>query len=151
MGCINCHSPFLPLLSQNKHKQPQQQQQLKTSKLLWLSSNEPNRLLQRQNISSLVPLRTKAVPTSLVLGVTSPAKSGDISVFLQTSAVLLFMYWIANFVVPDIILKYFQLDKTSEEEKPNDNSPLEDKKASTPVSGTQRSQAKTRGFNSTKP
>ncbi|KAA8523660.1 hypothetical protein F0562_010083 [Nyssa sinensis] len=137
MRCIHSHSSFLPLLSQLKHKQ-----QLERVNLLWLTHNDPARPLHRQRIPSVAPLSTtKAISTSLILGVTSPAESGDITVLLQTSAVLLFVYWIANFVVPEIISKELQ--------KPDDDNPFKDKKGSTSTSNTS-SQTETRRFNSRK-
>lgn len=38
------------------------------------------------------------------------------------SAGLFFLYWISNFVVPNLLTKYFQLDKVNEdqEQKPGD-------------------------------
>ncbi|KAI8006082.1 hypothetical protein LOK49_LG07G03395 [Camellia lanceoleosa] len=108
------HSPIYPILSHPKYTQ-----QLKhTAKLLWLTSNQPtSHLYKYQNTS----LKTKAVTNSLALGVSSVAKPADISILLQTSAVLLFVYWIANFIVPDIILKDLQSNQASKEQKPNDD------------------------------
>ncbi|CAK9163928.1 unnamed protein product [Ilex paraguariensis] len=146
MKCIHGHSPFFPTLSLLKHNH-----QLKMDRLLWLSSNHPTTLLQRKYIISPVPSSTKATMASLpVLGATSPATSGDISVFLQTSAVLLFMYWITNFVVPEIIYKDLQ-NKTSEEKSPMDNFQSEAEQGSTPIDNEPSSGQIKRGFNSTKP
>ncbi|KAF8391530.1 hypothetical protein HHK36_023835 [Tetracentron sinense] len=165
MESIHCYSPLLPIFSQFKHKQ------LETTKLLWLPSHEPVELLRRQNLPSLLPLRTQAFTTSsLVVGVTSsPPASGDLSVFIETSALLLLFYWIANFVVPDMISKYPQSEKPKEDQMPGDmiskylqsEKPIEDqmlndtyfseeKKENIRRSSKTSSRAKKRGFNSSK-
>jgi hypothetical protein len=80
MGCIQFHTPLTPLHLHLKHKQP-----LRTSQLLWLSSNEPTELVHRpNNLSPLAPT-PKALPSLLDLSASSAAKSGgDISVLLPT-------------------------------------------------------------------
>lgn len=45
--------------------------------------------------------------------------------YLVHSAGLLFVYWIANFVVPEFILKDLQSDNTNEDQKPNNDDSLE--------------------------
>ncbi|WOG99752.1 hypothetical protein DCAR_0519107 [Daucus carota subsp. sativus] len=74
------------------------------------------------------PLRTKALASSLLLGVavessSSPAAaySGDLQVLLRTTTGLLFVYWIANFVVPELIMKDLQSDKTDEDQETKQN------------------------------
>ncbi|KAK2990034.1 hypothetical protein RJ640_004712 [Escallonia rubra] len=147
MKCIHyCHRPLTPLFSQLNYKQ-----KMKGVGLLWLSTTEPTAPLRRRNISSpTAPQRTKAINPSMVLGASPPAATGDLSVLLQTSAVLLFAYWIANFVVPDIIAKDLQLDKAGEEQKSIDEDPLINKEESTAESSTRSSTRKKRDFNSTK-
>lgn len=73
--------------------------------------------LRQHNIVS--PLRTKALTSSLVLGVesTAAAYSGDLQVLLRTTTGLFFVYWIANFVVPELIMKDLQSDKTDEDQE----------------------------------
>ncbi|KAJ7963782.1 Glutathione transport system permease gsiD [Quillaja saponaria] len=139
MKCIQLNSPLLPLHSQLKH-----QQQLRHAKQLWPTTNKPTRTIQLiQHSASLSPLQTKALPHSILFAATSPPKTGDISVFIQTSGLLLFVYWIANFVVPDLISKYYGFDKVSEDQKDDGVKNTEDKSQ---VS----SRPKKRGFNSTK-
>ncbi|XP_062170616.1 uncharacterized protein LOC133876363 [Alnus glutinosa] len=117
MGCIQFHTPLTPLHLHLKHKQP-----LRTTQLLWLSSNEPTELFHRpNNLSPLAPT-PKALPSLLDLSASSAAKSGgDLSVLLPTSAVLFLLYFIANFLVPNFIFKSLQSDEASEDQKQNDD------------------------------
>ncbi|XP_059645770.1 uncharacterized protein LOC132287541 [Cornus florida] len=125
MWCLHSQSSILPLVLQLKHRQL-----LETPKLFRLTSYEPTTPLRRQNIPTTIHVSTKAISTSIVLGVTAPAESGgDITVLLQTSAVFLFVYWIANFVVPDIISKDLQFDKTSEDQRADVDNLTEEEKA----------------------
>ncbi|KAI3686216.1 hypothetical protein L1987_79890 [Smallanthus sonchifolius] len=68
-------------------------------------------------------VRTKpmAVTSShlVVLAVNSPAAAaGDISVLIPTSVAFIFLYWIANFVVPGIIMKDLESDDANKDKKP---------------------------------
>ncbi|XP_052178858.1 uncharacterized protein LOC127792416 [Diospyros lotus] len=111
MRCIHqCYSPFFPSLSRSKFRQ------------------QPNAARLLHPDTPLARRRTRRKPmavssTALVLAAAaSPAKSGDISVLLQTSAVLLFAYGIANFVVPEIISRDLQFDQTSkDDDSPSEN------------------------------
>lgn len=47
------------------------------------------------------------------------------------SSGFLFLYWITNFVVPDIVLKDLQVDKTGEDKRDIDYNLLQDKEKST--------------------
>ncbi|KAJ0046984.1 hypothetical protein Pint_04099 [Pistacia integerrima] len=94
-------------------------------KMLHTNNNEPLRLSSSEKPTRLTrkfpSLRAFAVTDSyytLVLAATSPPKSGDISVFLQTSAVMLLVYLIANFLVPSIISKSLELDEEKEDSSP---------------------------------
>ncbi|CAK7338676.1 unnamed protein product [Dovyalis caffra] len=157
MNCIQSnYSPLvLPFLS-NSIQKPQ----WRVEKLPWSSSKEPSRIVKR---SQKATTRTRAIEESLILGVTSRARPGDVSVLLQTglvsyiyehysagliqeieyvtrglcyglltlvflchSAVLLFMYVIANFVFPAFITKYYEWDEISEDAKPRDDVPSDD-------------------------
>jgi hypothetical protein len=87
-------------------------------------------------------IKTKAIPiaNSLLLGVTNKP---DIMVFLGTSAVLVFMFWISNFVVPEMVLKDLQSDQTSEDQKPDvDNNLIDFDNRSTTSEGIKRSRRK---------
>ncbi|XP_028754193.1 uncharacterized protein LOC114713688 [Neltuma alba] len=77
---------------------------------------------QSLHSASTSPLIRKALPHSFVViaASSSPPKSLDVSVFLQTSALLLFLYFTANFIVPELISKYFGFDKVNEEQNVND-------------------------------
>lgn len=113
-------------------------QQPNTAQLLWLTRNQPNRHMYNKNSS----IKTKAIPiaNSLLLGV---IKKPDITVFLGTSAVLLFMFWISNFVVPEMVLKDLQSDQTSEDQKPGvDNNLIDFDNRSTTSEGSKRSRRK---------
>ncbi|TYJ48755.1 hypothetical protein E1A91_A01G085700v1 [Gossypium mustelinum] len=115
MSCLHCYSPFLPLNSQLKHKQ-----KLKAKRHLRLFSTEssPNLVLQTRNVNS----RTNATSNPLFIAAkVPPSQSGDITVFLQTSALLLVVYFLANFVAPYFISKYFEFDKIGEDQKRNEN------------------------------
>lgn len=60
-------------------------------------------------------LRANAIlPTSLILGNSTipPAQSGDVSVLLQTGGVLLIAYLIANFILPEFIMKSYRSDES---------------------------------------
>ncbi|KAG8386112.1 hypothetical protein BUALT_Bualt03G0115100 [Buddleja alternifolia] len=104
MKCINYHSLSSPLiLSKIKYKYP-----------FWLPNKPSSKLQENSNVFSLVSLRTRALHSHIFLAATSPPTAGKLSVLLQTSAVCLFAYWIANFVVPEMILKDLQAKKIDE-------------------------------------
>ncbi|GKV39571.1 hypothetical protein SLE2022_397050 [Rubroshorea leprosula] len=116
MRCIHFPSSLHSYLKHN--------QDLKARDWRWLYRNEAMRLdvMHRAKVPSFVHLRTKAITNSVVIGVTSPAKSGDITVLIQTSVLLLGMYFIANFVAPYFISKYYGFDKeknANEEDTPS--------------------------------
>ncbi|KAI3456913.1 hypothetical protein Pfo_013576, partial [Paulownia fortunei] len=103
MRCINCRSLPSPFLSEHNYKHQ-----------IWLA-NKPSILqVNRIGFSLVLSLRTRALPSPIFFAATSPV-TGKLSVLLQTSAVCLFAYWVANFVVPNIILKDLQSNKTNED------------------------------------
>ncbi|KAL8215726.1 hypothetical protein R6Q57_022563 [Mikania cordata] len=53
----------------------------------------------------------------VVLAVSPPATTGDISVLIPTSVAFIFLYWIANFVIPEIIMKDLQSEDANEEDQ----------------------------------
>ncbi|KAI3948869.1 hypothetical protein MKX01_022283 [Papaver californicum] len=122
MVSIHRHCPaFAPLLPHNK-----QHNVSKTKSLLWLPNipkQIPSEYYRMKNHTSL-RMKTHAFTTSslVILDVTSPpAASGDIYVFLQTSVLLVAVYWFSNFIVPDYIVKNLQKrneSKDQEEENP---------------------------------
>ncbi|CAN4103999.1 unnamed protein product [Withania somnifera] len=104
MKCISLHSPILLKFSTNKftcqhHK------------------SKPFCLLEQQHYNAKLSTGFLKGKRTLLIAplraVNSPATSGDLSVLLQTGAVMLFIYWIANFVVPEFILKGLQDDSTT--------------------------------------
>ncbi|XP_038691824.1 uncharacterized protein LOC119990076 [Tripterygium wilfordii] len=110
MQCIQLHCHFLPLHSKLIHRQKVEI----NKKLLWLSTHESTNkvALHSQNISSShQQWRTKSISDSLVLGLTTSPPKPDISVLIQTGAVLIFFYGIANFVVPYFVSKSLGLDE----------------------------------------
>ncbi|XP_004491411.1 uncharacterized protein [Cicer arietinum] len=119
MTCLHhFYSSLLPIHATIK---PQQQQHIgmgHTTKLFW---GEPTTCNHFPSASSL---STKALPHFIVAAATSPPKPGDPSTFLPVSALLISVYFIANFVVPDFLTKYFGFDKLNEDQKVDD---VEDK------------------------
>ncbi|KAJ4981880.1 hypothetical protein NE237_032717 [Protea cynaroides] len=110
-------SAVIPLLTYFRHKQSS------PTKLLWIPSDEAAKLLQGPNFfRSLNNVKTRAfTPSSPVLGVSSPPASFDVSVLLQSSVILFTAFWIANFVVPDIVSKNLQPDNPCKKEQTPDD------------------------------
>ncbi|KAG1347370.1 hypothetical protein COCNU_06G011990 [Cocos nucifera] len=76
---------------------------------------------QRNPLRSHSTVQTQALNNVLSVAAKSPGGGGDISVLIPISAVMLFMYWITNFVVPGMISKDLppaasEGDKASEQE-----------------------------------
>ncbi|KMS96254.1 hypothetical protein BVRB_000610 [Beta vulgaris subsp. vulgaris] len=134
MSCIHCYSPSLHLLTLQKHRHNARI----PTKLSWLfSGNSTNKHFKSQ--IGVLPLKVEDFPTfTLVV-----AKPANTTVLIQTSAVMIFFYLIANFVVPLFISKEFESEKEDENEKPNITNPVDKGKSS--------SKTGKRGFNSTKP
>ncbi|KAI3820518.1 hypothetical protein L1987_08066 [Smallanthus sonchifolius] len=95
-----------------------------SNKLHWFSRHAPPPagVLQR-HFPNHVRTKPMAVTSShlVVLAVNSPASAaaaGDISVLIPTSVAFIFLYWIANFVVPGIIMKDLQSDEANKDQKP---------------------------------
>ncbi|XP_044480939.1 uncharacterized protein LOC123207511 [Mangifera indica] len=113
---VHCHHPSL-LPSITSHLNPKHTNNDELLRLF--RSIKPTRLTP-----TFTSLRAGSAISdshySVVLAATNPPKSGDISVILKTSAVMLFMYFIANFFVPSIISN----SKSSEfDEEKKDSSP----------------------------
>ncbi|EEF32470.1 conserved hypothetical protein [Ricinus communis] len=107
MKCIVHFQSLFPSL----HSHPKQKLMKKHK---WLNPCSLVKLDQR-----VLSVRTNAVPNPLILAEsTSPAQGGDISVLLPTGGLLLFVYGIANFVVPFFISKSFESDKETEDSGP---------------------------------
>ncbi|KAL3364664.1 hypothetical protein AABB24_013444 [Solanum stoloniferum] len=105
MKCIiNLHSPILLKFSTNKFTY----QYHKSKPICILEQQHYNTKLASGFVKGKRPLLIAPLKA-----VNSPAASGDLSVLLQTGAVMLFMYWIANFVVPEFIMKDLQQDDTT--------------------------------------
>ncbi|CAH1429670.1 unnamed protein product [Lactuca virosa] len=83
-------------------------------------------VFQRHNFYLPVvnPTRIKAmaITTSrlVVLGVNSPATTGDLTVLIPTSLAFLFLYWIANFVVPGMVMRDLESDDANKDENSNE-------------------------------
>ncbi|CAA3014558.1 Hypothetical predicted protein [Olea europaea subsp. europaea] len=118
MKCIDCHSLRSPTLSESRYMQ-----EIKPAKFFCFSSKKSAWLQQDWKRFSVT---TRALPSSPFLAAVPLAASPDIAVLLQTSAILLFAYWIANFVVPRMVYKDLQFDKTDENKSPNDKNFPED-------------------------
>ncbi|XP_011095412.1 uncharacterized protein LOC105174880 [Sesamum indicum] len=112
MKCINSQSQLSPLPSHHKYKHQ-------------FCESKPSSMRLNPNGFSFVSLRTRSLPPSpIFLAATSPAAAGNLSVLLQTSAVCLFAYFVANFVVPELILK----DLRSKEANKDGENPAEDER-----------------------
>ncbi|XP_039000530.1 uncharacterized protein LOC120126387 [Hibiscus syriacus] len=106
MSCLHCYSPFLPLNSQLNKQNPKAKQQLQ----FFRSESAPGLVLVKRNVHS----RTNATSTPLFIAAKiPPSQSGDITVFFQTSALLLVVYFLGNFVAP-----YFMV---GEDQNTNEN------------------------------
>eukprot|EP00262_Sarcandra_glabra_P008210 TRINITY_DN21538_c0_g1_i1.p1 TRINITY_DN21538_c0_g1~~TRINITY_DN21538_c0_g1_i1.p1 ORF type:complete len:158 (+),score=11.68 TRINITY_DN21538_c0_g1_i1:143-616(+) len=85
-----------------------------TTRHVWRTTNTKPLLLRDQSLSLDLPygpIRALTTTSTLVLAIKSPASSGDYSIFIPVSAALFFVYWIFNFVVPDMILKDLQSEE----------------------------------------
>ncbi|KAD4386054.1 hypothetical protein E3N88_26223 [Mikania micrantha] len=77
----------------------------------------------RTGLQRYFPNHVKTKPMALtsshlvVLAVSPPATTGDMSVLIPTSVAFIFLYWIANFVIPEIIMKDLQSDNEKEEDQ----------------------------------
>ncbi|KAI3673814.1 hypothetical protein L6452_39944 [Arctium lappa] len=133
MKSIHHHQPPpLSTLSKLNHTQ-----QLNTHKLHYFSRHPPP-----------PPLRTKAMAITsshlVVLGVSPPpAATGDLSVLIPTSAGFLFLYWIANFVVPRIIMKDLESEDANKDQEPNEEGGM-------PLNKTISLEPEKKGFQGTK-
>ncbi|XXG46849.1 hypothetical protein AAC387_Pa02g1588 [Persea americana] len=128
MGCIYHHCSLLlpPSLESGTNKNSTRSRE---TGVLWLKCKPNNQLRGIGGGKGLLlqhfPTRQPHPPnsSSLFLSLTSPASSGDYSILLPASAALFFVYWITNFVVPDIISKDFQSD--SKGQTPEEVNPME--------------------------
>ncbi|XP_010556031.1 PREDICTED: uncharacterized protein LOC104825405 [Tarenaya hassleriana] len=108
MWCVQYHSPCLVGLSaptEKNHRHGRNQ--------VFLPSSSSVAELQWRRTSSLATVGLKA-------SVVPPSESGDITGFLQISGGMILLYWIANFVVPDLIYKSLQVDEADEEQDSTD-------------------------------
>ncbi|TMX04463.1 hypothetical protein EJD97_008878 [Solanum chilense] len=109
MQCIiNLHSPILLKFSTNKFT-------------FQYHKSKPICLLEQQHYDTKLATGFVKRKRNLLIpplkAVNSPSASGDLSVLLQTGAVMLFIYWIANFVVPEFIMKDLQDESTTNNNK----------------------------------
>ncbi|XP_055824067.1 uncharacterized protein LOC129892513 [Solanum dulcamara] len=114
MKCISLHSPILLKFSTNKFK-------------CQYHKSKPICLLDQHYNAKFATGFVKGKRNLLIAplkAVNSPAASGDLSVLLQTGALMLFMYWITNFVVPKFILKDLQDDSTNNNNKTDEKDVL---------------------------
>ncbi|KAI4307987.1 hypothetical protein L6164_031108 [Bauhinia variegata] len=120
MNCIQFHSSLLPLHSKLRYQHHQEQ-----TRFLWLSGNEPVKPFPQSQLFLPSPSSavTKALPHSIVFAAASlPPNSNDMSDFdfLQTCVLLLSVYFIANFIVPEFLSKYFGFDQVNRDQKMDD-------------------------------
>ncbi|KAJ8497561.1 hypothetical protein OPV22_008113 [Ensete ventricosum] len=113
MESIGCPSPSLPPHSFLSHHSAKPRRR-RSAQLLLLLTKSPK---HRNNLLFLAvsPTQQQALSNSLNAAATSPAAGGDLSVLVPISALLLSIYWVANFIVPGMITKELQ-PATSEQE-----------------------------------
>lgn len=112
MRCVQLVSPFSSLRLSTTEKTPS----INAPNFLW-SANEDQTVRLRPNILIMpVAVNTgcRVFGSEYVISATQPPQSPDPSVLLPVSAALLLLYWVANFVVPDILIKDFQSDDTKD-------------------------------------
>ncbi|XP_038981951.1 uncharacterized protein LOC120110591 [Phoenix dactylifera] len=109
MEAIRCPSPSLPSRPFLSDHAPQPR---RGTQLLF-PIRTPKR---RYPLRSRSTVQTQALNNALTVAANPPAAGGNISVLIPISAVMLFMFWITNFVVPGMISKDFQ-SAASEAEK----------------------------------
>ncbi|CAL9063473.1 unnamed protein product [Musa banksii] len=112
MESIGCpSSPSLPPHSFLSHHSAKPRRR-RSAQLLLLTKSPRH----RHNLLFLAVSPTQqALSNSLHAAATSPAAAGDLSVLVPISALLLFIYWVTNFIVPGMITKELQ-SETSEQE-----------------------------------
>ncbi|CAK8538829.1 unnamed protein product [Lathyrus sativus] len=109
MTCLHLHASLFPMHTKLKQQQQHHIGMEHTTKLLW---GEPSRTDPHcKSFSSASSLRTKAIPDFIVVAATSPPRPGDLSTFVPISVLLVTVYFISNFVVPDILTKNFGFDE----------------------------------------
>ncbi|XP_030444264.1 uncharacterized protein LOC115666725 [Syzygium oleosum] len=150
----HCHSKLL--LSPPTHLPRNARSSMKAKRdLLSPSVDRRPRFPLRRQWRRELPFGTSAIADQYGSALTDAAPlKGDISVFLQTGAVMLLAYFIANFVVPNLISKYMGFDKINEGEDSEDD----DKSRSSEGGEEERDRGtqansrmtKKRGFNSTR-
>ncbi|XP_021755726.1 uncharacterized protein LOC110720936 [Chenopodium quinoa] len=131
MSCIHCSSPPF-------HLQKQKHNAKIPTNLFGKISTKRHYNVNILKVGVFSTDNFEAFPTSLTLAVAKPA---DTEVLLKTSAVLIFFYLLANFVVPQFITKSFE-DNADEDEKPSSSDSVDEAKTSS---------TRKRGFDSTKP
>ncbi|KAM7249992.1 hypothetical protein ACFE04_021875 [Oxalis oulophora] len=70
--------------------------------------------------SPVTSLRTNAIHDSLLVILTAQPKPVDKEVLLQTGSLMFGVYLFSNFIVPDLMSKYFKFDEIDEEQKPEE-------------------------------
>ncbi|XP_057726943.1 uncharacterized protein LOC130942243 [Arachis stenosperma] len=120
MWCLQLH--YSSLLPWNSKLKPYHQKLQHTTSLLRLYSvpqlkNNQHFLLRRK------PNNNMALPHYIVVAAATspPPEPVDMSVFLPVSALLLSFYLITNFLVPDLITKYFGFDETNKDEEEDED------------------------------
>ncbi|XP_021758955.1 uncharacterized protein LOC110723867 [Chenopodium quinoa] len=131
MSCIHCSSPPF-------HLQNQRHNAKIPANLFGKISTKRHCNVNNVKVGVFSMNNFEAFPTCITLAVAKPA---DTEVLLKTSAVLIFFYLLANFVVPQFITKSFE-DIADENEKPSSTDSLDEAKTSS---------TRKRGFDSTKP
>ncbi|XP_038897194.1 uncharacterized protein LOC120085329 [Benincasa hispida] len=110
MNCISSSIEFPPLRSHLKPNRRQPQQNSPPKKNLHIFRH----IYISPQTYRFDSLKVNAIPSSLILGNSTipPSQSGDVSVLLQTGGVLLIAYLIANFILPEFIMKSYRSDES---------------------------------------
>ncbi|KAG6607795.1 hypothetical protein SDJN03_01137, partial [Cucurbita argyrosperma subsp. sororia] len=105
---MNCITSAIELPVLRSHFKPNRRQRKQNN-----SQSQPRIYISPQS-NRFASLTANAIPNSLVLANSTipPSQSGDVSVLLQTSGVLLIVYLIANFIVPEFIMKSYSTDES---------------------------------------
>ncbi|KZV07152.1 hypothetical protein F511_45368 [Dorcoceras hygrometricum] len=71
---------------------------------------------ENRTVFSSFEIMHRAALSPVYITASSSATNGNLSGLLQASAVLLFAYWIANFVVPGFIMEDYRKNKSENDQ-----------------------------------
>ncbi|KAJ8754618.1 hypothetical protein K2173_010709 [Erythroxylum novogranatense] len=103
---LQFQSPIITLQRRTKPRYP-----TKASLFLVSSTQEPTTRRVLQCRPRLSTTARASIAHYFILSATSPDKAGDLTVLFKTGGLLLFVYGIANFLVPSFISKDYTMDE----------------------------------------